>query len=196
MFVYKIDEDLSLRLLNTYDAEEFFQLMDTSRKHLSKWLGWLDYNKEVNDSKAFIEATLKSIADTGGFPKTVAMIYKGSIAGVIGFNEINHSNKSAIIGYWIGEKFQGKGIVTKACNALIVYGFNDIRLNRMEIRVAKENYKSRAIPERLGFKEEGLIRHAEWLYDHYVDHVVYGLLKEEWQALTDKDFNQKKLETR
>jgi ribosomal-protein-serine acetyltransferase len=39
---------------------------------------------------------------------------------------------------------------------------------------------SRGIPERLGFVNKGCIRQAEWLYDHYVDHVVYGKLAEEW----------------
>jgi ribosomal-protein-serine acetyltransferase len=43
-----------------------------------------------------------------------------------------------------------------------------------------ENKNSRGIPERLGFVNKGCIRQAEWLYDHYVDHVVYGKLAEEW----------------
>jgi len=46
-----------------------------------------------------------------------------------------------------------------------------------------ENKKSRAIPKRLGFKEEGIIRQTEWLYDRFVDHVVYGMLIDEWQSL-------------
>ena len=69
----------------------------------------------------------------------------------------------------------------RACKAYIAYGFNELDLNRIEIRVAEENKKSRAIPEKLGFQEEGKIRQAEWLYDHYVDHVIYGLLAEEWK---------------
>jgi ribosomal-protein-serine acetyltransferase len=53
-------------------------------------------------------------------------------------------------------------------------------MHKVEIRAASGNKKSRAVPERLGFKQEGCIRQAEYLYDHYVDHVVYGMLDLEW----------------
>ena len=71
--------------------------------------------------------------------------------------------------------------MTRSCKALVNFVFDEIGLNRVEIRAAVHNWKSRAIPERLGFTQEGIIRDAEWLYDHYVDHVVYGMLKREWR---------------
>ena len=50
------------------------------------------------------------------------------------------------------------------------------------LRCATMNLPSRKIPERLGFKTEGTIRDGEWLNDHFVDSVVYGLLDKEWRA--------------
>jgi len=76
--------------------------------------------------------------------------------------------------------------MTKACIAMIHHIFNDLHLNRVEIRCAVLNSKSRAIPERLGFSQEGTIREAEWLYDHFVDHIVYSLLAREWK-MQEKD---------
>jgi ribosomal-protein-serine acetyltransferase len=99
---------------------------------------------------------------------------------VAGFNNINWSNKTAYIGYWLGEEFQGKGIITKVAKDLTNYAFNHLNLYKVEIRAAVENKKSRCIPERLGFINEGIIRQSEWLYDHYVDTVVYGILNQEW----------------
>lgn len=56
----------------------------------------------------------------------------------------------------------------------------ELKLNRVEIRAGVHNLKSRAIPERLGFINEGTIRQAEWLYDCYIDHVIYGILESDW----------------
>jgi ribosomal-protein-serine acetyltransferase len=180
MFLYKLDENIALRSLNVNDSEELFNLTINSKDYLKEWLGWLDYTNKVEDTRDFIEATLKGVIETGGYPKSAAILYQGRIAGTIGFNEINKLHKIGVMGYWLGKDFQGNGIMTKACEAFIEYGFNELNLNRIEIRVAEENRKSRAIPERLGFTEEGKIRQAEWLYDHYVDHIIYGLLAEEW----------------
>lgn len=92
------------------------------------------------------------------------------------------THRSAQIGYWLGKDYQGRGIMTRAVIALVEYGFNRMGLNRVEIHAAVQNEKSRSMPEKLGFLNEGCIRQAEWLYDHYVDHMVYGMLAEEWKG--------------
>ncbi|MFD1737575.1 GNAT family N-acetyltransferase [Bacillus salitolerans] len=186
MFIHKIDEEVSLRLFNEDDAEEFYQLTISSKSYLKEWLGWLDYIESVEDSAENIKSRLKGLVENGGYPKSFAIIYRGEIAGTIGFNELNKTNKIGAIGYWLGEKFQGKGIMSKAFKTVIEYGFKELELNRIEVSVAVENKKSRALPERFGFTEEGKVRQAEWLYDHYVDHIIYGLLAEEWEMKTSK----------
>jgi len=117
---------------------------------------------------------------------TAGIFYKGQLAGVAGFNTLDWKNKIGTIGYWLGVHFIGKGIMTRVVCALIEYAFNNLKLNRLEIRVATNNFKSRAIPERLYFTLEGYIRQAEWLYDHYVDHRIYGMLAEEWKIVKKK----------
>jgi len=90
-------------------------------------------------------------------------------------------NKNVEIGYWISADHQGLGIVTKSCRTLIDYAFREYQLNRVQIRCAIENRKSCAIIERLGFLKEGITRQAEFLYDHYVDLFVYGMIADEWE---------------
>jgi ribosomal-protein-serine acetyltransferase len=86
------------------------------------------------------------------------------------------------VGYWLSEELQGRGLVTAACRAMVDHAFEELELNRVSIACATENIKSCAIPERLGFRQEGVVRQAEWLYDHFVDHVLYATLVGEWQT--------------
>lgn len=180
MFTHKIEENLALKLIELRDAESVFKLTNNSRAYLREWLPWLDITTKLEDTKRFINICLKGQFENKSM--NTVILFKGEIVGVAGFNEINWSNKTAYIGYWLGEEFQGNGIMTKVARTLTDYAFNELNLNKVEIRVAEVNEKSRVIPERLSFVKEGSIRQAEWLYDHYVNHVVYGMLKEEWHG--------------
>lgn len=179
MFIHKVDDDVSLKLIELNDAERVFELTDKSREYLREWLPWLDITKKVEDTKDYIHGCLKGYAENKSL--NTVILYKGEIVGVAGFNSINWSNKTAYIGYWLGEEYQGNGIMTKVAKALTDYAINHLHLNKVEIRAAVGNKKSRSVPERLGFVNEGSIRQAEWLYDHFVDHIVYGILASEWK---------------
>lgn len=184
MFVHKIDEELALKLLEPSDAKRIFELTDRSRDMLREWLPWLDFTTTVDDTTSFI----KSGAGQFELGKSLncAIVYRGELAGIAGFNEINEAKQTAYIGYWLDREYQGKGIMTRVAAALTNYALMERGLNKVEIRAAVGNDKSRAIPERLGYTEEGTIRQGEWLYDHFVDSVVYGMLKSEWPSLYKK----------
>ena len=78
------------------------------------------------------------------------------------------------------ETAQGRGIMTRACAAMTRWCFDELKLNRVEIQCARENARSRAVPMRLGFVQEGILRQAGTAEAGFVDHVVYGMLASEW----------------
>ncbi|MFC4388939.1 GNAT family N-acetyltransferase [Gracilibacillus marinus] len=180
MDILKIDEELSLRQIELADAKEVFELTDHSRDYLKEWLPWLDTTLQVKDTKEFIKICVKGAEENKSL--NTVILFKGEIVGVAGFNSINKANNTAYIGYWLGKDYQGNGIMTRVVKALTNYAFAELHLNKVEIWAAVENKKSRNIPERLHFVEEGCIRSAEWLYDHYIDSVVYGMLASEWNG--------------
>lgn len=181
MFTYRVDDNIILRLFYLKDTEELHELTARSQNHLRKWLSWVDRNaKDINYTETYIKNSLKTFAESGGYPEGIAILYNDKIAGTICFNEINKSNKYGVIGYWLGENFQGKGIMTKSLKTVINIAFKELNLNRIELRIADENMQSRKIPEKLGFKNEGIIRQGGYLYDHYVNLIIYGMLAEEW----------------
>ena len=178
MFLLKINEKIALKQVELQDSDALFQLTDASRTYLKEWLPWLDHTRDVSDTRNFIRAAMRGHFDEASL--NAIIIYEGKVAGIAGFNKIDRSNKTAYIGYWLGEQFQGNGIMTTVAGALTQYAFEHLSLNKVEIRAAVGNVKSRSIPQRLGYKHEATIRQAEWLYDHYVDHAVYGMLRAEW----------------
>ncbi len=180
MFSHKLTENTELRLLEERHTQGLTDLTDRNREHLGAWLPWVDTNRTVEDRKNFIRGALKQFAENNG--SQAGIWREGRLAGAVGYHAIDWENRSTALGYWLGMEFQGRGLATAACRALVSYAFEELGLNRVSIAYATENEKSCAIPERLGFRREGVQRQAEWLYDHFVDHAVYAALASEWQA--------------
>jgi ribosomal-protein-serine acetyltransferase len=181
MFIFPIEEGLSLKLLEKRDAPELFALVDRFRSHLKVWLPWVDSMEKEEDYEPVIEMWLKQFGENNGFQ--TGILYKGKLVGMIGYHYIDQASKKTSIGYWLAEEYQGKGIMTKATQALVDHAFKTLYLNRIEIQCGTENTKSSAIPERLGFVREGTLRDAEYLYDHYHDCHLYSMLKKDYDKM-------------
>ena len=105
MFIHKINDDLALKLIELKDSNRVFELTDTSRNYLREWLPWLDTTTKLEDTIGFINMCLKGFSENRSI--NTVILFKGNIVGVAGFNNINWSNKTAQIGYWLGEEYQG-----------------------------------------------------------------------------------------
>ncbi|HEX5136059.1 MAG TPA: GNAT family protein [Planctomycetota bacterium] len=172
--VFDLGDGAALTLLEESDARDLFALVDRNRERLRAWLLWADDTRSAEDSLAFIRATREQAAQGQGFHGCLRV--QGRIAGCVGFHGINRSFRSTAIGYWIGGEFEGRGLMTKTVRALVEHAFKDLGLHRIEIRCAVGNARSRAIPERLGFRQEGILRGAERAAGRVLDVVVYGRL--------------------
>lgn len=179
MFTLKVDQEIELQLFQLHDAVELYHLVDSNRLYLREWLPWVDNMTSPIQYQSIIPMWLKQFADNQGFNSGIR--YNGILVGSIGFHHIDWNNKQTSIGYYLGQGFAGKGIMTRSVQALVNYAFFELQLNRIEIRCGVANKRSRAIPERLGFKQEGIIREAEFLYDHFHDLALYGMLAKEWK---------------
>jgi ribosomal-protein-serine acetyltransferase len=174
---FNLDERTQLRLPEESDAEELYAVISANRAYLSQWMPWAP-GQTLDGTLEFIRTSRKQVADNQGFQTFI--VQDGAIVGVLGFHSIDWGNRSTTIGYWIAERAQGSGTVTRAVTALTEHAFSVWRLNRVEIRAGVGNARSRAIPRRLGFADEGVSRQSERLGDRYVDHAVYSMLAQDW----------------
>ena len=169
----------SLRGLEDEDAEELFAVIDANRTHLAQWMPFVGQTRGVVDSLAFIRAAHRQAEENRGMQ--LAVIQDGRIIGVVGFHAIDWNRRSTSIGYWLAADHQGAGTMTAAVTALLDHAFHCLKLTRVEIRAGVANTRSRAIPARLGFKEEGVLPAAERIGTRLIDHAVYAMTAREWK---------------
>ena len=175
-----VTSDLELRPFTLSDAPMLLAAIQRNRDWLRPWLPWLKDGYDLQDARAFLSDCEDGHAT--GNALTTGIWASGTFCGAIGLHRMNHLNRSTSIGYWIDKEFSARGIMTAACGAMVAEGFQNLNLNRIEIRCATGNERSCAIPRRLGFQEEGLLHEAEWLYDHWVDLKLFALIKRNWSA--------------
>jgi ribosomal-protein-serine acetyltransferase len=175
--LFRLDDDRHLRLLEAADAEELHAAIEANREELARWLPWAA-GQTFEDTVEFLRRTETQVAGNDGFQ--AAIVCREEIAGVVGFHSVDWGNRSTGIGYWLAAKHQGRGTMTAAVRALTDHALSTWELNRVEIRAAVENRRSRAIPERLGFQQEGILRAAEQVQGRHLDSVVYSMLAADW----------------
>ena len=140
MLLLKVDEEIVLKILEMDDAAALFDLVENNRSYLRQWLPWVDTNATIGESLLFIKSSQEQQDQNMGFQ--CGIWFHNQLVGVIGFQRIDWINRNVEIGYWLVEKFQGHGIVTKSCQTLVDYAFNEYQLHRVQIRCATENRKS------------------------------------------------------
>jgi len=172
-FLY-VDKNIKLKIIELSDTVDIYDTINNQREYLSEWLPFIEYTKNIEYTKKYIQSILDFPDDT----KIYVIQYKGSFGGIIGFNKINKLNKCAEIGYWLSEPLQKKGIVTKSVQVLIDFAFRKLDINRIQIKCNTENIRSKKIPQRLGFHFEGIERSGEQISeDSFVNLEVYSKLK-------------------
>jgi ribosomal-protein-serine acetyltransferase len=160
------------------DAQSLFDLIDANRDHLRPWMIWEQTTKSPDDTRTFIQTCLDEPVSIEGNGIWV----DGELGGGIGL-DIDTLSNSGEIGYWLAKPYEGRGIITRACERFFDMAFDELGLHRMELQAAETNERSRAVARRLGMREEGVWRDGIRVADGYLDAVGYGILEDEWRRV-------------
>ncbi len=184
VMIININEKVKLELTAVKHAEALYVAVDNNREHLSGFLPWVDNMRSVEDFRSYME-NAESLYEQSKEVSFVIILHEVPV-GRIGLHHLNLQNKNASIGYWLTKEAQGKGIIINSCWQMLDYGFKELGLHRIEIKAATGNLKSQAIPEKLGFKKEGILRQAELVDTSFLDLFVYSILDFEWSKESTK----------
>jgi len=173
----QVDENIVLKRIGINDADTIFNIIDSERDYLGKWLPFVKFTTCVNDSLEFIDLFTNPMTEDTPFG---IWNENNLLIGLIGLKDTDYDNLKTEIGYWLSEKYQNKGIMTRSCRALIRYAFETLGLNRIQIKTAVGNTSSQKVPARLGFTHEGIERAGEKHGDKYLDLNTFSLLRDEF----------------
>lgn len=173
-----LDETLRLERLAETHADALFAAVERNRAHLAEFLPWVEGMQSVDDFRRYVQAS--EALHRAKTDVSFAIVLAGVPVGRIGLHYIHPQNKNAAIGYWLAREAAGRGIATRSCQALLAHGFRELGLQRIELKAAVGNAKSRAVAERLGFTQEGILRQAERVNGRFLDLALYAMLRNEW----------------
>ncbi len=175
----KIDEHLELRGADPAFAEALYRTLQTQRAYLQPWLPWLEQARSVTHVRRLLHDF--AAFNEGGQRLTTFISLEGKLVGSIGLIRIYRHHRRAEIGYWLQQEYQGRGIITRSCRALIKHSFLKLQLNRLEMHVPTQNVRSLNVPTRLGFRHEGTLRQYALLNNVFQDMEAFALLRKEWK---------------
>ena len=199
MFTLTVDHEISIRTLHPDDAEGLFQLVERNRSRLRPWIGSSSLPETAKITRIYtIECYLGSLdpltaIDTPYIdevrpyfppphpPMDMGIWFSGELAGVITLSILEDSDTAAEFGYWIDGKHEGKGIVTRCVRALMDYAIDNLGMERFIIGCARNNLRSCAVPERLGYRLQAILPNGEVVGEFVYDRAVYEIQSTEWR---------------
>lgn len=174
----RIDDSLELRALDHAHADSWYAALDANRDYLGPWIRTPARARSLEDAHAYMERCVNArLNETGHF---FGIWQNEALIGEVLLFAIRREDRQGEVGYWLAEANQGQGIITRACRAILDFGFTDLGLHRLELRCGSENLRSQAVATRLGFTREGTLRQAFWMNERFHDQVVFSLLSSEW----------------
>jgi ribosomal-protein-alanine N-acetyltransferase len=108
------------------------------------------------------------------------------LVGTIGLRDIDKEHSQAELGFWVAVEAWGKGYATEASSAVLRFGFEELQLNRIYAHHMVRNPASGRVLEKIGMKQEGLLRQRVRKWGVFEDVVLLAVLKKDWRSSTAK----------
>ena len=179
MKIIPINSQIYLKPLSLDMSNDVCKFIIENYDHLAPWFEWLGPNYTEKETIDFITRSMEQDQIISGF--NLAIIVDDKYAGTVGNHGISPMHNSTSLGYYLGKEYEGKGIMLNSVRAVIQYLYDELKIERLEIRCNVDNKKSRSVPERLGFQLEGNFRNAERVKGKYRDWAIYGMISDDYR---------------
>lgn len=173
-------ERINLRKMKRSDARSIYR--HANDMEIARYTK-LPYPYRLRNAKEFIRKTHNRFIERKGYNFGIEWKETETIIGVMSFITVDHLNKNAEIGYWVGREFWGKGIAREAINLILRFGFKRLKLKRVFALVMHPNVRSFKLLESCGFRYEGRMRKSAFRKRRWMDELIYAILRDEFRKL-------------
>jgi RimJ/RimL family protein N-acetyltransferase len=168
-----------LRRLEDADAQALYSIY--SDEQATRYLA-RPRMARLADAEEMLAKIHAGYADGSSLQLAIERSADGAFLGVCLLFNIVARGRRAELGYILAREHWSRGYMGEALPALIAHAFGAMDLNRLEADIDPRNSASARVLERLGFRQEGLLRERWIVNGEASDSAFYGLLREDWQA--------------
>jgi RimJ/RimL family protein N-acetyltransferase len=151
-------ERLYIRKPMPGDGKVVFEAMQASLEELKPWMPWANRDQTEQEVEANMRDAHAKFLTREDLRLHIFDRETGGFIGATGLHRMDWNIPKFEIGYWIDTRQSGKGYITESTQAITDFAFHELNAKRVEIRCDSRNTKSRAIPEKLGFPLEGILK--------------------------------------
>ncbi len=180
MFILRVNEDITLRLTDTHQSQEFLALAEANRASIQPFMPWIARVHHHDDVLKLIKRDRKRFAE--GEAITARIYYRDQLAGRVRLFGLSVPLRIGNIGYWLAQDFRGKGIMTEVVRTMLDYGFGMLGLRKIMLHCATTNAPSKAIAERIGFEHVAVLLSEDYVNGEYQDLHRFRLMRDQWQV--------------
>ena len=177
---------LMIRPFRRRDVGPLHDAINVSLADLQPWLPWVE-GYDRGTAQRFVRESVSAWAERRAYAFTVRTIEDPNRhIGNVSIWPTSSQNSIGEVGYWIRSDETGHGYGAEATTRAVQVGFEEMRLHKVQLRIAIGNTRSEQIAKRLGFVREGTLRDEVKVGDRWLDHTVWSLLESEWWAQRDR----------
>ena len=179
-----LTDRLTLRKLTVADDEDMYEY--ASRSDVTKYLTWYPH-----PDKAYTREYLHYLGGryAGGMFYDWGIVYEpdSKMVGTCGFTSFNCAADSAEVGYVLNPEYWGRGIAGEALGRVMEFGFDELKLHRIEAKFIQGNERSLHVMQRAGMTFEGYLREGMFIKGSYVTVGIASILVQEWRNRQARD---------
>lgn len=172
-----------LRPYRSDDADDLYAAARESIAEVSPWMKWCHPDYAIEESTTWIEQCAERWREGTEYNFVIADSKDGSFLGGCGLNNLNLSDRIANLGYWVRTSQTRRGIASTATRLLARFGFEELKLNRIEIIASIDNQASQRVAEKVGAIREGILRNRLVVREKVHDMVIFSFIPRELEQL-------------